>query len=157
MASAGNSGARIAIQVALAVVILVLAVLLFRSIVLPFQSFQEREQATAESRSRMDGLRTMLIAYRDQNNTYPSTLDSLLVFARTDSAFAVRNVEFAAPMDSLPFAPRSGRRFEYQVVRSDTSDYSMYWLADPDVPGDSIGTRSPNPSGATFRNAASWE
>ena len=106
----------------------------------------------------MDDVRNALISYRDAYDTYPSTLDSLRLFARADTAFTRddsadegRTTPFSA--DSLTQSPRTGKPFLYQVV-SDTSGVEIYWLADPDVPEDSIGSREPNPA---YRNAASWE
>lgn len=162
MASDGNSGARIAIQIVLAVLILALGYFLFVSITRPYNDFKEQERQTTLTRERMDDVRTALIAFRDANDGYPATLDSLVLFARGDSAL---NAQAAAVMeeneqrlspfviDSLPFSPSSGARFNYEVV-SDTSEIVIYWLQSPDSPGDSIGSRVVNPA---MRNAASWE
>jgi hypothetical protein len=162
MASDGKSGARIAIQIVLAVLILALGYVLFISITRPYNEFKEQERQTTLTRERMDDVRTSLIAYRDANNGYPATLDSLVLFARADSALMAQAAlvkeenerrQSAFAVDSLPFSPRTGTRFNYEVV-SDTTETVIYWLQDPDVPGDSIGSRRVDPA---QRNAASWE
>ncbi len=158
MASAGTSGAEIGIRVVLAIIIIVLVGVLYYVTVIPAQRAEARAAETALVRERMGDVRTALITYRDSMDTYPSTLDSLALFARTDSAFLAQievQEERLRPVsvDSLPFSPRSGARFNYEVVE-DTTGLEIYWLSDPDVPGDSIGARVPSPG---LRNAASWE
>ena len=162
MASDGNSGARIAIQIVLAVLILALGYFLFVSITKPYNEFKEEERQTTLTRERMDDGRSALIAYRDANGGYPATLDSLVLFARGDSALNAQAAlvkeenEFRLSsfvVDSLPFSPRTGARFNYQVVQ-DTTETVIYWLQDPDAPADSIGSRRADPA---QRNAASWE
>ena len=155
---ASGNGSRIALQLGLAALVVVLAVILVRSIVLPYQEFQERERQAVLVHERMDDVRTALISYRDAYSTYPSTLDSLQTYVRTDTTFRrddggddLRALPFSA--DSLGLSPRSGAPFLYEVV-SDTTGVEIYWLGDPDVPGDSIGSRDVNPA---YRNAASWE
>ena len=153
---ASGNGSRIAIQLGLAALVVVLAGYLVYSIVTPYQEFQERERTAALTHERMDDVRNALISYRDAYDTYPATLDSLVQFVRTDTAFVLteketRGLPFSE--DSLARSPRTGSEFLYDVV-SDTSGVEIYWLADPDVPGDSIGSRDPNPA---YRNAASWE
>ena len=55
--------------------------------------------------------------------------------------------------DSLPFSPRTGTRFEYELVSNDTSGVTIYYVKDPDSE-DHIGAQEPNPA---LRNVASWE
>lgn len=158
MASAGTSGGAIVLRVVLALVIVVLVGVLYYVTVVPAQQAAARELETSITRERMNDVRTALITYRDSMDTYPSTLDSLVLFARTDSAFQAQvamQEERLRPVsvDSLPYSPRTGNRFNYEVV-SDTSGLEIYWLADPDVESDSIGARFPSPG---LRNAASWE
>lgn len=157
MASDGTSGDR-AVRLLLSLVIVALTAALVYVIVVPAQEAAEAQALTALSRQRLSDLRTALTSYREQNEGYPDTLDSLGLFARTDSTFQARiaaEEERASDVnvDSMFVSPRSGRLFEYAVVR-DTSGTEIYWLGDPDVPGDSIGARDPNPA---YRNAASWE
>lgn len=160
MATAGTSGGEIGLRLLLALVILGLAAVLLYVTVVPAQEAAAAERETAIARERMNDVRTALIAYRDSMDTYPSSLDSLTLFARTDSVFQARissQEERQRPLsvDSLAYSPRSGNRFQYEVVR-DTSGLQIYWLAD-EVDGvlvDSIGSRVPSPA---LRNAASWE
>jgi len=162
MASDGNSGARIAIQIVLGVLILALGYFLYINITRPYDDFKEQERQTTLTRERMDDVRTSLIAFRNANDDYPATLDSLVLFARGDSALNAQaavvmeeNDKRLSPfaVDSLPFSPRTGARFNYEIV-SDTTETVIYWLQDPDVPSDSIGSRRVDPA---QRNAASWE
>ena len=156
------SGARIAIQIVLGVIILALGYLLYVNITKPYDEFQEQERQTTLTRERMDDVRTSLIVYRNANGGYPATLDSLVLFARGDSALTANaalvmeeNDQRMSPfvVDSLPFSPTSGARFNYEVV-SDTTETVIYWLQSPDALGDSIGSRRVEPA---QRNAASWE
>ncbi|OZC02874.1 hypothetical protein [Rubricoccus marinus] len=150
---------RLAIQVVLAIAIVVLAYFLFRAIRDPYVEEQARIEQTTIGRERMDDVRSALIAFRDVKEGYPSTLDSLVYFVKNDTAFAmpemdpenVRLTSFNA--DSLAFSARNGQRFNYEVVENDTTEYEIYWLQDPGALGDSIGSRVLNPA---LRNAASW-
>lgn len=158
MASTGASGSELAIRAILGLLILVLVGVLFYVTVIPAQRAAAAERETALTRERMADIRTALISYRDSLDTYPSTLDSLVLFARNDSVFRAqteaREERLAPPsVDSLVYSPRTGNRFLYEVV-SDTTGLEIYWLGDPDMPGDSIGARSVSPA---LRNAASWE
>lgn len=160
MASAGASGGEIAVRVLLALVIVGLVVFLYFVTVVPAQQAEAAQRETALARQRMSDVRTALIAYRDELDGYPSSLDSLVLFARTDSTFQARiagEENRAAPLslDSLLVSPRSGQPFRYELVR-DTSGIEIYWLADvvDGAPGDSIGARYVDPA---LRNAASWE
>ena len=158
MASAGTSGGELGLRVVLALAILALVVVLYFVTIVPAQRAAAAERETDLTRERMSDVRTALIAYRDSMDTYPSTLDSLVLFVRTDSSFLAEVAEQEerlqdARPDSLAFSPRTGNRFLYEVV-SDTTGVEIYWLSDPDVEGDSIGARDPNPA---LRNAASWE
>lgn len=153
----GTSGDR-AVRLILSLVIAALAAALVYVIVVPAQRAAEREAVTTDARQRLSDARTALTAYRETNQSYPSTLDSLALFARTDSTFRARVAAdgrdpAAFSVDSMLVAPQSGRRFDYAVVR-DTAGVEIYWLSNPDAPGDSIGARTP---AAVYRNAASWE
>ena len=158
MASAGTSGGELGLRAVLAIAILALVGVLYFVTVVPAQKAAAAQRQTDLTRERMADVRTALIAYRDSMDTYPSTLDSLVLFARTDSAFLAEvavqeeRMRDAVP-DSLAYSPRTGAPFLYEVV-SDTAGVEIYWLRDPDVEGDSIGSRDPNPA---LRNAASWE
>ena len=151
-------GSNLAIRVILALVIVALMVGLYFVTVVPGQDAAAREQETNEARERMGDVRSALIAYRAENETYPASLDSLGYFAARDSAFQAQMAtqdERLRPLstDSLRYSTRTGRPYLYEVVE-DTTGLQIYWLADPDMEGDSIGSRGLNPA---FRNAASWE
>lgn len=155
---ATGNGSRIAIQLGLAALVVVLAVILLRSIVLPYQAHQERLAEQELVRERMGDLRTALISYRDAYSTYPSTLDSLGLFVRQDTLFTrddSNDEERVSPFSAaeITTSPASGSPFLYEVV-SDTTGVEIYWVGNPDVEEDSIGSRQVNPA---YRNAASWE
>ena len=159
MATTGATGGELGIRALLGLVILALVGVLFYVTVVPAQRAAAAERETEIARERMGDVRSALIAYRDSMNAYPSTLDSLVLFTRNDADEAflrearAREERLAPPsVDSLPFSTR-GQRFRYQVVE-DTTGYSIYWLSDPGMEADSIGSRDPNPA---LRNAASWE
>ena len=158
MANTGASGSDLAIRALLGLLIIGLCVVLYFVTVVPAQRAAAAQRETDLTRERMSDVRTALISYRDSLGDYPSTLDSLVMFARTDSVFAAQasgeEERLGPPMaDSLAVSPRSGTPFLYELV-SDTTGVEIYWLADPDSEADSIGSRDPNPS---LRNAASWE
>ena len=158
MASTGASGGELGIRALLALLILGLVVVLFYVTVVPAQRAEAAQRETDLSRERMADVRTALIAYRDSMDRYPATLDSLVMYTRTNPRFleeaSAEEDRLSAPsVDSLPYSPRNGRPFLYEVVR-DTSGFQIYWLADPGMEADSIGSRDPNPA---LRNAASWE
>ena len=158
MASTGATGKEIGVRAALALIILALVGVLFFVTVVPAQRAEAAQRETDLARERMSDVRTALIAYRDSMGAYPSTLDSLVLYTRGDDRFITEATaeegRLAPPaVDSLPFTSRNGQPFRYQVVR-DTSGFQIYWLADPVMEADSIGSRDPNPA---LRNAASWE
>ncbi|MEM1056803.1 MAG: hypothetical protein AAGI52_14870 [Bacteroidota bacterium] len=155
---------RLAIQVGLVLLIAVLAFFLYRSITEPYQEKLEREREVQMGRERMDDVRTTLIAFRDAYDGYPSTLDSLVTYARTDTTFTEPTFEddenrlTSFSVDSLGLSARSGAPFNYEVVQQEDSTgaptgVQIYWLQDPAAPEDSIGSRDANPSN---RNRESW-
>lgn len=158
MASSGASGSDLAVRALLGLLIVGLCVVLFYVTVVPAQRAEAAQRETDLTRERMGDVRTALIAYRDSMQGYPSTLDSLVLFVRSDSAFNAEiegQEERLRPLnvDSLVYSPRTGNRFLYEVVE-DTTGLQIYWVGDPDMVEDSIGARIPNPA---LRNAASWE
>lgn len=158
MATVGTSGGERAVRAILALAILALVAVLYFVTVVPAQRAAAAQRETDIARERMSDVRAALIAYRDSMSAYPSTLDSLVLFARTDSSFRAEVARQEGRLkeisvDSLLYSPRTGNRFLYEVV-SDTTGLEMYWLGDPDATADSIGSRDPNPA---LRNAASWE
>lgn len=146
---------RIALQVFLGVVIVVLSYVLYVSITGPYQKVRAQERMTERVRQRMDLTRTALIRYRDARGRFPGTLDSLGMFieqtpglrTELDSAAGIQNF---AP-DSLFQSPRTGAPFEYAL--NDTSAVQIYRLRAPGS-NDQIGTLEPD---VTMLNAANWE
>ena len=152
---------RIALQILLGVVVIGLIYVLYHTIVDPWEEHQATEFQTEMTRARMDHIRTALIDFRDDVDHYPSSLDSLVLYIKTDSSYAARDLStvFVVPgggafvADSLPFSPRTGSRFEFELAEDDSAGVSIYYLKDPDTE-DAIGSRTANPA---LRNVASWE
>ena len=150
---------RLAIQAILAVAVLALSYLLYRTLTDPQQEYERLLAVQAESRERMSDIRTAMTTYERREGRYLTTLDSLVAFVKTDSALVAdgyapfasdeRRRPFSA--DSMILSPRTGERYEIAV--QDTSDVAMYVIRDP-ASADSIGALEPIP---TLRNAASWE
>jgi hypothetical protein len=162
MSILANDTVRTAIQIVLAIVIIVLGYVLFETIRGPARVFEAEQAVTQESRLRMDLLRQALMVYERQYEGYPSTLDSLAYVIERDSFFvANRETIFRLPAgrtlppaDTLIHAMR-GPRFQYHVAQDDTTNQWIYLLRNP-VTGDSIG--SSDPTRVTgIRHAASWE
>ena len=152
---ASNShGVQVAIQVVLGLVIIALIYWLYVSITEPYEAVKQQEELTEKTRGRMLNVRAAMIRYEELNERYVTTLDSLADFVRTDSLYSIAaDSIFGAGFtpDSLPFSPRTGKRFLLTV--NDTSRVMTYLLKDPDSE-DQIGTLTPD---VTKLNAASWE
>ncbi len=163
MAILANDTVRTALQIVLAIVIVVLGYVLYRSIRGP-QELYEREQALTEAtRERMSYIRDAMRGYEREHGRYPTSLDSLVMAVKTDSflvakrdsIFALAEGESFNP-DSLPYSPRPGRqRFDLSIVRDDSTGGIVYLLKDPGSE-DFIGTDDPKRA-AGMLNAASWE
>lgn len=146
---------RIALQVFLGIVIVVLSYVLYVSITGPYQQVRAQERMTERVRKRMDLMRTALIRYRDARGRFPGTLDSLGMFieqtpdlrTELDSASGIPNFT----PDSLFQSPRTGEPFAYAL--NDTSAVQIYRLRAPGS-NDQIGTLEPD---VTMLNAANWE
>ncbi len=152
-----NTAVMRTIQVVLAIVIVLLGFVLYHSIRDPYQAVERQLELTKLTRERMNHIRTGLTRYRELNQRFPHTLDSLVMFVKQDSLLSARLDSFFVSSrtfypDSLPFLPRDpSRQFEYAV--NDTSRVIIYLLQDPDT-GDKIGSLEPD---ITMVNAASWE
>ena len=150
---------RLAIQAILAVAVLALSYLLFRTLTDPQKEYERLIGLQVDSRERMGDIRTAMTTYERREGRYLTTLDSLVAFVKTDSALVAdgyapfmsdsRVRPFDA--DSMIVSPRTGER--YRIAIQDTSDVAMYVIRDP-ASTDSIGALEPIP---TLRNAASWE
>ncbi len=149
-----GQGSRVALQIVLGIVIVILAYYLYVSITEPYKAIERQKRLTELTRERMDDVRTALVLYERKNNRFPLTLDSLVMFVKTDSLFMLRaDSIFGGPVnpDSLPYSPRTGKPFEYAV--NDTAKVKIYMLKDPDS-NDQIGSLIPD---VTLLNAANWE
>ncbi|TDI69526.1 MAG: hypothetical protein E2O85_05410 [Bacteroidetes bacterium] len=149
-----SRGTQLALQAALGVLIIVLIFVLIDSIVSPYKEVERRKEVTELTRTRMDDVRQALIVYQRRNGRYVTSLDSLVMWFHADSALAASTDSLFGlgfQVDSLPYSPRTGNRFELAV--NDTSRTSTYLLSDPDS-DDYIGTLDGD---ITRLNAASWE
>jgi type II secretory pathway pseudopilin PulG len=160
MAILANDTARTVVQIVLAIVIVVLGFVLFRTIRAPQVAF-EREQALTElTRERMSLIRDAMRTYERQYDRFPTTLDSLVMAVRTDSFFVAKRDSIfdleegeTIEWDSVLYSPRDGR-FDLTVVE-DTTGTEVYLLEDPASP-DYIGTDDPARAAGAL-NAPSWE
>ncbi len=146
------------VQVVLAIVIVVLAYVLYQSITEPYKEIERQERLTQLTRQRMSQLRSALVYYQEKTGHFPPSLDSLVNYLKQDSLFLAKadsilglQGELNVPLDSLIYSPRTGKPFIYML--NDTSRVEIYLLKDPDS-NDSIGSRIPD---ITLLNAASWE
>ncbi len=149
-----GQGFRVALQIVLGIVIVILAYYLYVSITEPYKVIERQKELTRLTRERMDDVRTALVLYERDKNRFPLTLDSLVMYVKTDSLIRLRaDSIFGGPVnpDSLPYSPRTGKPFEYAV--NDTAKVKIYLLKDPDS-NDQIGSLIPD---VTLLNAASWE
>jgi len=152
----GSRSVKVSIQVVLALVIVVLGYWLFESITGPWRAQQRTAALTEMTRERMTNVRTALVYYERQEDNFPGTLDSLMLWLSQDSLTqAATDSLFETPgfvLDSLLFSPRTGAMFEYTL--NDTGRVDIYLLKDPDS-DDQIGAATPDD--VTQLNAASWE
>lgn len=152
--ASSSQGLRTAIQVLLAIVILALFYWLYVSITAPYAAVERAREITELTRDRMELLRTSLINYERTEDRFPGSLDSLVIWVRTDSFMVARRDSLLGTnvnLDSLVYSPRTGNRFLYSV--NDTGRVAIYLLKDPDSE-DQIGSELPD---VTQLNAASWE
>jgi hypothetical protein len=145
---------RTSMQLVLVFVVLGLSYVLYISITKPYEGIEREREMTVLTRDRMDKVRTVLGVFSRENSRFPKTIDSLVVFARTDSMMTVSRDSLLGAgfvLDSLIFSPRTGKKFEYAV--NDTSRVKIYLLKDPDS-NDQIGSLDPD---ITLLNAANWQ
>ena len=154
MSTAGRSAGNVLTQILLGVVALGLCYYLYVSITEPYNKIKRERAVTEMTRGRMDNVRTALRYYRQANESFPSTIDSLVVFARSNDFLKAKSDSLFGSgfsFDSLAYSPRTGKKFMYAI--NDTSRVKIYELKDPDS-NDAIGTLDPD---ITKVNAASWE
>ena len=150
---ASSQRLRIAIQVLLGIAIIALGYWLYDSITAPWAAVEQERAITAQTRAQMNKVRIALIRHERTEDKFPSTLDSLIIWVKTDSAtVADWDSLYGLNPDSMLYSPRTGNRFLYTL--NDTGRVAIYLLKDPDS-GDQIG--STNSDDITTLNAASWE
>ena len=140
------------------VVIFGLGYLLFDSIYSPYQEVLEQRKEQQMVRDRMEAVRDALIAYQRANEEFPSDLDGLVEFLKTDSTMVAQRDSLFARPESIPFdidrftytTRETGNRFEYS--RNDTLRPQIYLLQDPDS-DDRIGSMERT----TLLNASNWD
>ncbi len=150
-----SKGASIAVQLVLVLVIAGLGYFLYESITNPWEERELIIEQREEVRQRMSDIRQVLIRHNQVTGRFPSTLDSVKIFAETDSSLlADRDQMFGAgyTFDSLLLSPLSGERFLYTA--SDTGRVKYYQLTSPDYPEDVIGADQPE---VNRLNVATWE
>ena len=147
------------ISVILILVIIALSYVLYDSITSPWQQELARRKLTDDTRLRMTLVRDALINFqtRHPEGKFPSTLDSLVIFLKTDSLMQVRGADlFAEPgrgynPDSLIHSHRPPHeKFVYSV--NDTIRPPLYLLKDPGSE-DAIGSLER----ITLLNAPNWQ
>lgn len=161
MAILANDTVRNVLQIVLAIVIVVLGYVLFRSIREPAEAYEREVALTELTRERMSTIRSAMRTYEREYDRFPSTLDSLVMAIETDSFFVAKRDSIfnlgegrALNLDSVLVSPRDGR-FDLTVVRDDSTGVAVYLLEDPGS-DDYIGTDNPERA-AGMLNAASWE
>lgn len=148
------------LTIVLAILIVILAYFLYRSIVDPYQEVLEEQRMVERERYRMELVRDVLVQYRNRKGNFPPTeggLDSLVAFLQTDSLMAARGdslFRFMPPSsyspDSIVYSPRPPHnRFEYTM--NDTIRPRLYLLENPGT-GDRIGDLQRT----TMLNAPNW-
>lgn len=152
--ASSSQGMRTVIQVVLGLAILVLGYFLYESITEPWEEVRREREMTDLTRARMGELREAIRTYEQQEERFPGTLDSLLIWLRADPshvALVDSALRTSIIPDSLPYSPRTGERFLYSV--NDTGRVAIYMIKDPDSE-DQIGAAEPD---VTLLHAASWE
>ena len=146
---------KIALQAVMAVIIVVLCYFLYDSVTGPWAALEREQEITDQTRARMSQVRTALVLYEREEDRFPSTLDSLVLWVKQDTLINVNPDsvfdQFGFSADSLLYSPRTRNQFLYAV--NDTGQVAVYYLKDPDS-DDYIGTERPDISQL---NAASWE
>lgn len=162
MAILANDTVRTVLQIVLAIVIVVLGYMLYRSIRGPQEIFEHEQELTEATRERMGYVRDAMRGYEREYGRFPTTIDSVVTIIKTDSLFVAKRdsiFELQDGMtfdtDSLVYSPRDGQRFDLTVARDDSTGVEVYLLKDP-ASGDFIGTDDPARA-AGMLNAASWD
>ena len=81
-----------AIQVVLAVAIIVMSYLLWESIQKPIRFNKEKDRIEAATIQRLKDIRTSQLAFRSENGRFTGDFDSLIIFLKTDSFSVVQAI-----------------------------------------------------------------
>ena len=115
-----SSSLRTGLQVVLWVLIAALSYFLYVSITEPYEMIERQEELTEMTRMRMDKVRQVAIQYESQYDRFPSTIDSLALYAKMDSLFVTKRDSVLGSelnLDSLIYSPRTGKMFTYSAKR----------------------------------------
>lgn len=127
------------LSIVFAIIIVVLAIVLVRSIVIPYQKVEKRQAMTEHVRTRMLHIRDALISYERQMGKFPPNkggLDSLVTFLRTDSVMKTKvdslfySEEYGVVKDSIIYSPRPPHK-KFKYAKTDTLIREIYVLKDP--------------------------
>jgi len=149
-----NQNVKIAIQAVMGILIVALGYWLYLSITGPWQAVERQQALTQLTRQQMVQVRTALTHYERLEDSFPASLDSLMMWIDEDSLISVDPLsvfDSEINLDSLIYSPRTGNIFEYAL--NDTGRVAIYKLEDPDS-DDYIGSNIPD---ITLLNAASWQ
>jgi hypothetical protein len=147
------------VSIFLILIIIALSYVLYDSIVTPWQQELAKRKLADDTRFRMTLVRDALINYqaRHPEGKFPSTLDSLVIFLKSDSLMLVRGADLFTERgrgynpDSLIFSHRPPHdKFVYSV--NDTIRPPLYLLKDPSS-DDAIGSLER----ITLLNAPNWQ
>ncbi len=108
-----NKTTKILIQVALTAVVLVLAYLVFDSIMRPLRFNEETQRREKVAIERLKALRTLEVAYKEENGVFVQSLDSLLDFYYNGEVTIVKQI--GSFDDSLAVAQNLVRRDTLRV------------------------------------------
>jgi len=149
-----NQKVKVAIQAIMGVLIVALSFWLYRSITGPWEAIERQQALTQLTRQQMIQVRTALTHYERIEDSFPGSLDSLMIWIDKDSLISADPLSIfdgEVDLDSLIYSPRTANIFEYAL--NDTGRVAIYKLVDPDS-DDFIGSDIPD---ITLLNAASWE
>ncbi len=152
--ASSSRGLQTGLQIVLGLAIVALAYVLYVSITEPYDRVERQKEITEMTRERMRDVRTAMVQYERENGRYITSLDSLVMWVKSDSFMTAKTDSLFGPgtiVDSLVFSPRTGKMFELTV--NDTTRVATYELRDPDS-NDAIGTTTGD---VTRLNAANWE
>lgn len=106
------------IQIVLAVLIVLLAVIVYRQIVTPLKFQKEAESRSTAVINRIKDIRTAERAYKQANQKYTSSFDSLINFVLNDSL--VYEKAFGSADDSIAVAKGLFSREKFKMAVIDT-------------------------------------